>query len=181
MITTYEIDPVHSNVHFSIRHLMITNVRGAFTGVSGTVVFDPQNLAASSVRAAIDVKTIDTRDENRDAHLKTADFFDSDQYPTMTFTSTKIEQAGDGEYKVTGDLTIHGVTKPVTLTVEEVTAESKDPWGNTRIGASAKAKVNRKDFGLNFNAPLETGGVLLGDDVKLEFELQFIKKEAAAA
>ena len=175
MKTTYEIDPIHSNIHFSIRHLMISNVRGAFTGVKGTVVYDPDDPGGSNIRAEIDVNSIDTRDENRDKHLKTADFFDVEKYPTMTFASTKVERTGENEYKVTGDLTLHGVTKPVALNVEEVSPETKDPWGNYRMGASAKGKVNRKDFGLAFNAPLETGGVMLGDDVKLEFDLEVVR------
>lgn len=181
MKVTYQIDPVHSNVHFSIRHLMISNVRGAFTGVKGTVVYDSDNPAGSSLQAEIDVNTIDTRDENRDNHLKTADFFDVEKYPTIKFVSTSVEKTGTNEFKVTGDLTIHGVTKPIVLNVEEVSEETKDPWGNMRMGASAKAKLNRKEFGLSFNAPLETGGVMLGDEVKLEFDLEVVRTAQAAA
>jgi polyisoprenoid-binding protein YceI len=181
MKTTYEIDPIHSNIHFSIRHLMISNVRGAFTHVKGTVVYDSDNPSGSSIQVEIDVNSIDTRDETRDKHLRTADFFDVEKYPTMKFVSTKIEKAGENEFKVTGDLTIHGVTKPVVLDVYEVSPETKDPWGNYRLGASAKAKVNRKDFGLTFNAPLETGGVMIGDEVKLEFDLEVVRPAAREA
>ena len=181
MKATYQIDPVHSNVHFSIRHLMISNVRGAFTGVKGTVTYDPDDLASAAVQAEIDTNTIDTRDDHRDKHLKTADFFDVEKYPTITFVSRKVERVGETEFKVAGDLTIHGVTKPTTLDVEEVSSESKDPWGNMRIGASAKTKINRKDFGLTYNAPLETGGLVLGDEVKLEFDIEFVKSQTATA
>jgi polyisoprenoid-binding protein YceI len=177
----YEIDPAHSSIQFSIRHMMISNVRGGFSGVKGTVTYDPDNLAESGVRAEIDVNTISTQDATRDSHLKTAEFFDADHYPTITFVSKKIEKLGDGEFSITGDLTIHGVTKETVLKVDEVSPEGKDPWGNVRTGASAKAKVNRKDFGLTWNAPLETGGILIGDEVKLELDVEMIKMKAATA
>jgi polyisoprenoid-binding protein YceI len=178
---TYEIDPTHSSVHFSIRHMMISNVRGGFSGVKGTITYDPDDLTQSGIRAEIDVKSINTLDEKRDAHLKTADFFDVERFPSINFVSTQIEKLSDAEYNVTGDLTIHGVTKPTVLKVEEVSPEGKDPWGNIRVGASAKAKVSRKDFGLVWNAPMETGGLLIGDDVKLEFDIEMVKTQAAAA
>jgi polyisoprenoid-binding protein YceI len=178
---TYEIDPSHSSVHFSIRHMMISNVRGGFSGVKGTITYDPDDLTQSGIRAEIDVNSINTLDEKRDAHLKTADFFDVEHFPTINFVSTQIEKLSDTEYNVTGDLTIHGVTKPTVLKVEEVSPEGKDPWGNIRVGASAKAKVSRKDFGLVWNAPMETGGLLIGDDVKLEFDIEMVKAQTAAA
>lgn len=181
MKSTYQIDPAHSSIRFSIRHMMISNVRGGFSGVKGTVVYDPDSLAQSGVRAEIDVNTINTSDDKRDAHLKTADFFDVERYPTITFVSKQVEKLSDTEFKITGDLTIHGVTKSTVLNVEEVSPEGKDPWGNVRTGASAKAKINRKDFGLAWNAPLETGGILVGDDVKLEFDVEMIKVQAANA
>jgi polyisoprenoid-binding protein YceI len=181
MAETYTIDPAHSSIQFSIRHMMVSNVRGAFTGVKGAIVHDAANPANSSIDAEIDVNTINTNDVNRDAHLKTAEFFDVEKYPTMKFVSKKVEKTGDNEYKATGDLTIHGVTKQVVLTVDEVSPEGKDPWGNTRIGASAKGKINRKDFGLTWTAALETGGVLVGDEVKLEFDIEAIKAQPAAA
>lgn len=180
MKTTYEIDPAHSSVQFSIRHLMVTNVRGSFRGVKGTVVYDPDAPATSTVRALIDTTTISTNDNERDTHVKSADFLDVEQYPTIEFNSTSVKKSGAG-LEVTGDLTVHGITKPVVLHVEDISPETKDPWGNTRIGASAKTKIKRSDFGLKWNAPLETGGVLVGDDVKLEFELEFLKAKAATA
>jgi polyisoprenoid-binding protein YceI len=181
MKETYTIDPSHSSIRFSIRHMMVSNVRGAFSGVKGTIIHDVDNPTNSSLEAEIDVSSLSTHDEKRDEHLKSADFFETEKYPTMKFVSTKVEKVNDSEYKVTGDLTIHGVTKPTVLTVDEVSPEGKDPWGNTRIGASAKGKVNRKDFGLAWSAPLETGGVLVGDEVKLEFDIEAVKAQSAAA
>ena len=181
MSIQYNIDPAHSGVHFSVRHLMVSNVRGSFSGIKGSVTIDPAQPERGSVEAEIDVNTIGTNDEKRDAHLKSPDFFDAAKYPTMTFRSTKIEKTGSNSYRVTGDLNLHGVTKPVTLDVEEVTEEAKDPWGSTRIGASAKAKLKRSDYGLTFNAPLETGGFMIGDDVKIEFELEFVRAQSTAA
>lgn len=181
MKTTYEIDPAHSSAQFTVRHMMITNVRGGFRSVKGTVIYDADNLGASSVEATIDVNTIATLDEQRDAHLKSPDFLDAEKYPTITFKSKKVEADGEGEAKVTGDLTIHGVTKEVVLKVEGPTAEGKDPWGNTRIGASATTKIKRSDFGLTWNAALETGGIMVGDDLKIELDVQMIKAAATAA
>ena len=174
-MTTYTIDPAHSAADFKVRHLMVANVRGEFSGVSGTLTFDPANPANSKVEAKIPTATIQTRDTQRDAHLKSADFFDVEKYPEITFVSTKVVKNGGDEYKVTGDLTIHGITKSVTLDVEGPTPEVKDPWGNTKIGASAQTKVNRRDFGLTWNAALETGGVLVGDDVTIHLDLEFAK------
>ncbi|MBV8553536.1 MAG: YceI family protein [Acidobacteriaceae bacterium] len=181
MSISYEIDPVHSHLQFSVRHLMVSNVRGTFKVVKGTVVYDPQNPGATKIQATIDVNSISTADETRDTHLKSPDFLDVAKYPTITFQSTKVEKAGSDRFKVAGNLTIHGVTKEVSLDVEEVSGEVKDPWGNTRIGASMKGKIKRSDFGLQWNASLEAGGVLVGDDVKLDFELEFIKAQVAAA
>jgi polyisoprenoid-binding protein YceI len=181
MADTYTIDPAHSSIQFSIRHMMVSNVRGSFTGVKGVIVHDASNPANSRIDAEIEVNTVNTNDSNRDAHLKTAEFFDVEKYPTMKFVSTKVEKTGENEYKATGDLTIHGVTKQVVLTVDEVSAEGKDPWGNIRMGASAKGKINRKDFGLTWTAALETGGVLVGDEVKLEFDIEAIKAQSASA
>lgn len=177
MKSTYTIDPAHSNLQFSVRHMMIANVKGAFSGVKGTVLYDPDAPETGSVEAEVDTSTISTLDPNRDTHLKSPEFLDAAQFPTITFKSTRIERSGDG-LKIDGDLTIHGVTKPVTLDVEEVSPEGKDPWGNTRIGASAKAKIKRSDFGLTWNAALETGGFLVGDELKLDFEVQLIKQAA---
>jgi polyisoprenoid-binding protein YceI len=174
-MSTYQIDPVHSHLQFAVRHLMVSNVRGTFTGVKGTVNYDPANPAATTVDAVIDVNTVNTNDEQRDGHLKSPDFFDAAQYPVMTFKGTQVEKESDSEFKVTGNLTLHGVTKPVVLKVEDVSAEAKDPWGGTRIGATAKTKIKRSDYGLSWNAALETGGFMVGDDVKIEFELEFVK------
>lgn len=180
MKNTYQIDPAHSSVQFSIRHMMISNVRGSFSAVSGTLEYDSDNVADSKVTAEIDISTLSTGDTTRDGHVKSPDFFDVANHPKMTFVSKRFEKAGDEEYKVTGDLTMHGITKEVVLTVSDVTPEGKDLWGNIRIGAVARGQVNRKDFGLTWGAVLETGGVALGDTVKLDMELQFVKAQVAA-
>ena len=175
MKTSYKIDPAHSNAHFIVRHMMITNVRGSFSNIQGAIVWDPANPSQSKIEAVIDATTIQTQEAPRDAHLKSADFLDVEKYPTITFKSTSAESTGDDELKVTGDLTIHGVTKSVALKVEGPTAEGKDPWGNARIGASATTKIKRSEFGLTWNAALETGGILVGDDLKIEIEVSLIK------
>ncbi len=174
--STYTIDPVHSTAGFKVRHLMIANVRGEFSNVSGTVVIDPKNPANSKVETSIDATTINTRDAQRDAHLKSPDFLDVEKYPTITFKSTKITPAGRGEWKVAGDLTIHGVTKPVVLDVEGPAPEVKDPWGNIKSGASATTKIDRKEFGLLWNSALETGGVLVGDEISIHLEVELTKQ-----
>lgn len=171
---SYTIDPSHSTAGFKIRHLMVANVRGEFSNVTGTVVFDPADPANSKVQASIDATTIHTRDEKRDAHLKSADFLDVEKFPTIDFVSTKIAGSGE-EWKVTGDLTIHGVTKQVVLDVEGPAPEAKDPWGNTKTGASATTKINRKDFGLTWNVALETGGVLVADELTITLELELLR------
>ncbi len=174
---TYTIDPSHSGAGFRIRHLMIAYIRGGFSGVTGDVVFDPANPANSKVNASIDANTLLTHDPKRDAHVKGADFLDTAQYPSITFVSTKVTPDGKDQWKVAGDLTMHGVTKPVTLEVETSPAEAKDPWGNLRSGASATATIKRSDFGLTFNAPLETGGVMLSDDLHIHLDIEMIKKQ----
>ena len=172
---TWKLDPAHSSAEFKVKHMMISHVKGTFSGLSGTLSEHTVDPTLSAIDASIDVSTINTGDPQRDAHLKSADFFDAEKYPNMTFKSTKVERKGDAEYRVTGDLTVHGVTKPVTFAVDGPSAPGKDPWGNTRIGLSATAKINRKDFGLNWNAALETGGFLVGEDVQIALEAQFIK------
>ena len=172
--TTWNIDPAHSAAEFKVKHMMISNVRGKFSGISGTLNRFEADHTRSSLEVSVDVSTINTQDAQRDGHLKSPDFFHAEKFPAMTFKSTHIEQKGDG-YAVTGDLTIRGVTKPVTLTVEEVSEPAKDPWGNTRIGLTATTKINRKDFGLTWNTTLETGGVLVGEDVTITLDVQFIK------
>jgi polyisoprenoid-binding protein YceI len=178
MKTTYTIDSAHSSAQFVVRHMMISNVRGGFSSVTGTVVYDAVNVANSSVETTIDASTISTLDAQRDAHLRSADFLDVEKHPAITFKSTKVEPSGDGELRVTGDLTIHGVTKSVLLKVEGPSDEGKDPFGNTRIGASAATKIKRSEFGLTWNAALETGGILIGDDLRLELEVSLIKSAA---
>ncbi len=164
---TWAIDPSHTEVGFSVRHLMVSKVRGALTGVAGTVTVGASDVAVS---ATIDASTISTRDENRDGHIKSADFFDVENHPTWTFTSTDFEAKGN-EGKLTGNLTLRGVTKAVVLDVEFVGVNT-DPWGNTKAGFEAKGEINRKDFGVEWNAPLETGGVLVGEQVKIELNIQ---------
>ncbi len=177
--TRWQIDPAHSAAHFSVRHLMISNVRGEFTKLSGSAVIDPTNPANSSVEVTIDAASVNTREPQRDAHLRSPDFFDVAKYPAITFRSTQVEAHGVDNLKVTGDLTIHGVTHPVTLDVEGPTPPVKDPWGNIRAGVTATAKINRKDFGVAFNALTETGGVVVGDEVKITIEAELIQQAAA--
>jgi polyisoprenoid-binding protein YceI len=173
---TYEIDGSHSSAAFRVRHLMISNVRGNFSKVTGKVEFDPKNLAASKVEASVDVNTIDTAVEARDKHLKSPDFFDVAKYPSITFVSKKFTAAGEGKYKVAGDLTMHGVTKEVVLDLTDVTPEVKGPRGETRIGGQASTKINRKDFGLTYGALMEGGGAVIGDEVVITLDLELIKK-----
>jgi polyisoprenoid-binding protein YceI len=175
MTATYKIDPAHSSAQFVVRHMMITNVRGLFNNLQGTAVWDPADPGQTKIDAVIDASTINTHEPQRDAHLKSPDFLDAEKYPTISFKSTGATAAGEGELNVTGDLTIHGVTKSVVLKVEGPTQEGKDPWGNTRIGASATTKIKRSEFGLTWNAALETGGFLVGDELKIEIEISLIK------
>ena len=174
--TIWNIDPAHSAAEFKVRHMMISNVKGSFSGLSGVLTEHTFDSTLSYVEASIPVATITTGDAQRDGHLKSADFFDAEKYPTLNFKSTKVVKKGDAEYQVTGDLTIHGVTKPVSFAVEGPSAPGKDPWGNTRVGLSATTKINRKDFGLGWNAALEGGGFLVGEEVAITLEVQFIKK-----
>lgn len=170
----WKIDPSHSLIEFTVKHMMIATVRGRFGSFDGTVTVNPDNLLQSQVEGWVETASIDTRDTNRDAHLRSADFFDAETFPRMTFRSTKIEKAGDGEFKVTGDLTIKDSTRPVTFTVTDE-GQGKDPWGNRRWGLSATASLNRKDFGLNWNVALETGGWLVSDQVKMQAELELVE------
>ena len=173
--TTWNIDPAHSVAEFKVKHMMIANVKGQFSKVSGALVLDESDLANSRIEASIEAASVHTRDEQRDAHLKSADFFHVEKFPTLHFKSTGVKVAGEGELSVEGDLTIHGVTRKVRFAVEGPTPPAKDPWGNTRIGISATAKINRKDFGLTWNAALETGGILVGDDITITLDAQFVK------
>lgn len=174
-MSTYQIDLAHSSASFSIKHMMIAKVHGAFEKISGTLVYDAASPGKSTLNVSIDAASINTHEAARDTHLKSADFFDVEKFPTLTFKATKVEGSGE-DLKVTGDLTIHGVTKTVTLDVEGPSAEIKDPWGQTKIGASGKTKINRKDFGLTWNAALETGGILVGEDVTISLDIQFVKQ-----
>ena len=169
----WNIDASHSLAEFSVRHLMITNVKGRFAKLEGWVEYDPANPAAARVEVSIDVASIDTREEKRDVHLRSADFFDAEKYPKITFTSKHVEKTGDG-FRVAGALAMHGVTRDVTLEVEGPTPPTKDPWGNQRIGASADTKINRKDWGLNWNQALEAGGVLVGETVKIHLDVSLV-------
>jgi polyisoprenoid-binding protein YceI len=173
--TTWSIDPTHSVAEFKVKHMMISNVKGQFAKVSGTLSLDESDIKNSSVEALIDASSIGTRDDQRDAHLKSADFLDVEKFPSLSFKSTRISVRGDGELAVEGDLSIHGVTRKVTFNVEGPTPPAKDPWGNTRVAISATTKINRKDFGLTWNAALETGGILVGDEVTITLDVQFVK------
>lgn len=175
MTQRYVIDTSHSTVGFSVRHMMITNVRGSFQKFSGEVEYDAAAPAATKISGVIDIASINTHDEKRDGHLRSPDFFDAEKNPSMTFTSKSVAKKGDG-LEVTGDLTIRGVTKEVALHVEDITGEHADPWGNKRIGASAKAKIKRSEFGITWNAALEAGGVLVGDDINIAIEVSLIKQ-----
>jgi polyisoprenoid-binding protein YceI len=169
--TTWTIDASHTSVEFSVKHMMFSNAKGRFSDVSGTITVDNEAIENSSVSVEIATASIDTRDEKRDGHLRSADFFDVENYPTITFTSTKVEPARGNDLKVTGDLTIRGVTMPVTLDVE-INGEGVNPWGQRVMAATATTRISRKDFGLTWNAALESGGVLVGDDVKITIDLE---------
>ncbi len=171
------IDASHSNASFSVKHMMITNVRGEFTKLEGKVTWDPKAPEAAQVQAEIDVASISTREEKRDGHLKSPDFFDAEKFPKITFKSKSVKAKGSDELAITGDLTIHGVTKEVVLDVEGPSAASTDPFGNVRVGATATTKIKREDFGLVWNAALETGGVLVGNDVKITIDISLIKQK----
>lgn len=172
----WTIDPGHSLVEFSVRHLMITSVKGHFGKVEGSFTGDPADMTGATVEATIDASSIDTRDEKRDEHLRSADFFEVEKYPQLTFKSTEVKKTGDDKYELTGDLTIRDTTRPVALQAE-FTGRATDPWGNEKVGFQATGSINRKDFGLTWNAPLEAGGVLVGDEVKISLEIQAMKAE----
>ncbi len=173
----YDIDAAHSGASFSVKHMMVTNVSGRFSNVSGKINYDPANLAKSTIEATIDINTINTNEPKRDGHLKSPDFFDAAKFPTMTFKSTKIYKAG-GVTKVDGNLTLRGVTKPVTLTLEELSPEVKHPMGTVVRGAVAKTKINRRDFGLTWNTVLDSGGAMVGDEISITLEIEASRKPA---
>ena len=173
--TTWNIDPVHSHAQFKVKHMMISNVKGEFTAVTGKLELNSEDIAKSRVEASVDATTINTREAQRDAHLKSADFFDVEKFPTLSFKSTRISLVRDGELAVEGDLTVRDNTSKVVFSVEGPTPPAKDPWGNTRVGVSATTKISRKDFGLTWNAALESGGFLVGDEVTITLDVQFVK------
>lgn len=174
--TTWTIDPSHSHAEFKVRHLMISNVRGEFQKLEGSVTFDPKNPEAATVRASIDVASINTREPKRDDHLRSPDFFDVANHPKIEFVSKKIRRA-DAGLEIIGDLTIRGTTREVVLAVDGPTSEQSDPWGNVRVGASATTKIKRSDFGVTWNAALETGGVVVGDEIQIQLDVELIKSK----
>jgi len=176
--STWQIDPQHSSAQFAVRHLGLSTVRGAFSKLSGTVSLDEQDITKSTVEVTIDVNTVDTREPDRDKDLRSERFFDVVHFPTMTFKSKKVEQVASGKLRVTGDLTIHGITKEVVLDVDGLTAPVKDPWGNQRVAASATTKINRQDYGVKWNAKLDNGGVVVGDDVNITIDVELMQKGA---
>jgi polyisoprenoid-binding protein YceI len=173
--TTWNIDPAHSGAEFKVKHMMISNVKGHFAKVSGTLTLNESELAKSRVEALIEAGSLETRDAQRDAHLKSEDFLHVEKFPTLFFKSTRIAIVRDGELSVEGDLTIRGVTRKVLFTVDGPTPPANDPWGKTRVAVSATAKINRTDFGLTWNAALETGGILVGDEVTITLDVEFVK------
>jgi polyisoprenoid-binding protein YceI len=175
-VPRYEIDASHSSAQFKVRHMMISNVKGEFPKVSGTVTFDPSHPEASAIDVTIDAASIHTRDAQRDEHLRSADFLDVANYPALTFKSQEVVGSGVDSYEVVGDLTIRGTTRRVSLSVDSVTPEVKDPWGNLRRGATATTTISRKEFGLVWNVALETGGMLVGDDVHITIDVQMMRK-----
>ena len=175
-VLSYEIDPSHSSASFKVRHLMVSNVRGELGAVTGRVVIDEADLSRSSVEATIDARGINTRDEKRDAHLRSPDFLDVEKYPTVTFRSKRVEAGKGGHLLVTGDLTMHGITRETALDVEPLSPEVRDPWGNTKRGISATVRLNRKDFEVSWNAALDGGGLVVGDEVSVTLEVELGRK-----
>jgi polyisoprenoid-binding protein YceI len=173
--STWNIDPTHSAIQFAVRHMVVSKTRGRFAKWNGKLVFDPEKPEASSVEVSIDPASIDTADAQRDGHLRSPDFFDVEKFPTASFKSTRIEDAGGDRYRVTGDLTLHGVTRPVVLNAT-YEGTGKDPWGGERAGFSATLTIDRKDFGLEWNKALETGGLLVGEKVELTLEVEAVKQ-----
>jgi polyisoprenoid-binding protein YceI len=174
----WAIDGAHSSIGFTVRHMVVSKVRGRFTRWSGTIAMDERDPTKARVEIAIEPASVDTGVEQRDTHLRSPDFFDVERYPGMTFRSTRIERAGEGRYRLTGALTLHGVTRPVSLEVE-FAGSAKDPWGGIRAGFSARGSLDRRDFGLTYNQLLETGGVLVGEKVDLDVEVEAVRQSTA--
>jgi len=173
--TTWNLDPAHTAAEFKVKHMMITNVKGQFTSVTGAITLDERDITKSRAEVTIAANSIDTRHPDRDAHLKSADFFDVEKFPVLKFVSTRVSRGRNDELHVEGDLTIRGVAKKVVFQVDGPSEPAKDPWGNTRLGLTATTKVNRKDFGLTWNSALETGGVLVGEEVTITLDVQAVK------
>jgi polyisoprenoid-binding protein YceI len=172
----YQIDASHSGAQFAVKHLMVSNVKGSFSKMSGTVTWDAKKPEATAINATIDVASVDTRNGDRDKHLKSADFFDAEKFPSMTFKSNKVYKQNN-TWKVAGDLTLHGITKPVVLDiVEGPSNEIKDPWGMMRTGATAKTKINRRDFGLTWNKSMDSGGVVVGEEIDITLDIEITRK-----
>lgn len=173
----WDLDKVHSHVGFTARHMMVSNVRGEFTEYDAAIELDPKDPTKLSINATINVNSITTRNEQRDGHLKSPDFFDAANHPTITFKSKKVTKVADGKFKVAGDLTMRGTTKEITLDVEGLTNTINDPYGNIRTGATATTKINRQDYGLAFNAVMEAGGLVVSDDITINLEIELIQKK----
>jgi len=172
---TWQIDPAHSAAQFSVRHMMVSTVRGTFEKTSGAALWDGKDITTASIEATIETASVTTREPKRDAHLKSADFFDAERFPTLTFKSTRIEPAGPGKAKMIGDLTIRGVTRRVVFDVEGPTPAIKDPYGNLRAGATATTKISRQDFGVSWNSVLDAGGVVVGDEVTITIDMEIVR------
>lgn len=177
---TWSIDPTHSRVGFSSRHAMVTKVRGAFNDVSGTAQLDAEDMSRSQVRVVLQVASVDTRSPQRDAHLRSADFFDAQQHPTIEFDSTAVDEVDENQFIVTGELTIRGVTRTISVPLELLGVDT-DPFGQLRAGLEGTRRIDRKDWGVSWNTPLDSGGVLVSDKITLEFELSLVKEAPAEA
>jgi len=180
MAAIWKIDEAHSSVEFVVKHMMVSRTKGRFTKFDGAITLDEENLANSSAKVEIDVASIDTHDEKRDAHLRSADFFDAEQFPTITFVSTEVRPRGGDKFQLIGDLTIKGVTEKVVIDAEK-TGQGTSPWGQQVVGFEAKTDIDRKDYGLTWNVALETGGFLVGDNIKINLEVEAVQQAAAEA
>ncbi len=176
-LSRWRIDAAHSTAQFKIKHMMIANVKGEFSGISGELLYDAEHPERSRVEAAIDAATLSTREPQRDAHLKSPDFFDVERFPQLTFRSTRVATTAPGRLEVEGELSLHGTSRPVRFTVEGPSAPAQDPWGGMRMGLEATTRINRKDFGLTWNAALEAGGVLVGDEAAITLDVEFVRAE----
>jgi polyisoprenoid-binding protein YceI len=172
---TWTVDTSHSAARFTVRHMMVSNLAGQFQKVSGSVKYDGKNLQHATVDATIDATSVNTHDDKRDEHLRGKDFFETDKFPTISFKSKQVTPAKDGSFKILGTLTMHGVSRDVTLEAEPLAPAVKDPWGKTRTGTSASTKINRKDFGISYDKNMDSGGAMVGDDVKITLDIELVK------